>query len=448
MVILAVWILGALLLSGLVLVVVGWRGRVVNDHPCCRGCGFDLVGVYPGGDRCPECGKELGEGAIHRGQRKRRRGPIAVGFALFFASLAIVSTIAIGTASGTNWNAYKPTGWLIRQARSGTPTSIHSAVEELSIRYAADELGDSSIERIIDAGLAFQADRARTTWEPLWGNLIEAMGADGHLADEQLAVYWRQAFTITPHLQKRVRPDKPLAIVVFLAPDRCGDGTSISCSAAMQDIWVNGSRTYSRSPNAGSAGYMTSQRMSGGGSSSTRTQLPPKLGSNTVTITWICSAGEPNVNPSISENFYSRWTVEETFQVEVIAEPDPLVTWISDPEMSRHLNANTSISRVAPQIDETSPSVYVSVRVEAPPVAMAMDVVLSVEGSETHLFYLTLPAGSGPHDSGGVIRLDSTPTDGIVILRPSEDALGILESDEVFGEELRFPITIIWPVDE
>ena len=42
----AVLILPALLLvAGIVLTVRGLRGRRVDDHPHCRKCGFDLIGL-------------------------------------------------------------------------------------------------------------------------------------------------------------------------------------------------------------------------------------------------------------------------------------------------------------------------------------------------------------------------------------------------------------------
>ncbi len=443
----AIVVLGVLLVVGVAMVVAGLRGRKVDEHPVCRGCGFDLVGVFPGPERCPECGKALDEAAVRIGRRERRRAMLAAGAFLTSAMLLVLIGLGAATASGVNWNSYKPTGWLVRQAGAGTPADVHAAVDELSKRYSAGKLGDASIERVIATGLAFQADRAGTAWVPEWGDLIETMAADGHVGEQQLAVYWRQAFTITPRMQQKVRPGKPVAIMASTGTDRRGNSAPITYSVAIEQISVEGGRTSTRSPGV-SAGYATSQGIGRGGSTSTQSTLSLKPGPNSVTITWSCTVAGPDVNPSISETYFSRWTIEKTFQVEVVPEPLPLVSWVSDADTARYLRENTSISRVAPQIDETSPSLYVSVRIESPPVAMAMDVLLSVEGQETHLFYLTQPAAQGPKDSGGVVRLDATPANGIIILRPSEDALGILEADEVFGEELRFPITISWPAEE
>ncbi|NJL31404.1 MAG: hypothetical protein HC898_07100 [Phycisphaerales bacterium] len=48
-----------LLLAGLVLLWRGIRGRLVDDHPYCRGCKFDLTGLPAERTACPECGHDL-----------------------------------------------------------------------------------------------------------------------------------------------------------------------------------------------------------------------------------------------------------------------------------------------------------------------------------------------------------------------------------------------------
>ncbi|HYO10382.1 MAG TPA: hypothetical protein VER17_15540 [Tepidisphaeraceae bacterium] len=45
--------------GALVLLVLGMRGRRVDDHPVCRRCGFDLVGPPGGTATCSECGADL-----------------------------------------------------------------------------------------------------------------------------------------------------------------------------------------------------------------------------------------------------------------------------------------------------------------------------------------------------------------------------------------------------
>ena len=64
---------------GLTLALIGWRGRRVDDHPVCRKCRFDLAGVYPANETCPECGRDLaGRRAVRIGNRRHKRLPLGV----------------------------------------------------------------------------------------------------------------------------------------------------------------------------------------------------------------------------------------------------------------------------------------------------------------------------------------------------------------------------------
>ena len=56
---------------GLALLLLGVRGRRIDDHPICRRCGFDLFGLPAGSERCSECGAEVRRRrAIRIGRRK------------------------------------------------------------------------------------------------------------------------------------------------------------------------------------------------------------------------------------------------------------------------------------------------------------------------------------------------------------------------------------------
>lgn len=77
----------AVLLLGLVLLVMGVRGRRINDHPVCRGCRFDLVGIYPAVQTCPECGRGLRSSMVRTGVRRRRRRMAILGGILTLAGV-------------------------------------------------------------------------------------------------------------------------------------------------------------------------------------------------------------------------------------------------------------------------------------------------------------------------------------------------------------------------
>ena len=58
-----------LIIFGLLLIVFGWRGTLVDDHAHCGLCSYDLSGMVVDmrliknreGQLCSECGAELGE---------------------------------------------------------------------------------------------------------------------------------------------------------------------------------------------------------------------------------------------------------------------------------------------------------------------------------------------------------------------------------------------------
>ncbi|MBA2301706.1 MAG: hypothetical protein H0W08_03650, partial [Acidobacteria bacterium] len=72
------------LIAAVALLRRGWTGRVVDDHPICRACGFDLFNRPPDQIVCPECGVDLKSArAIRIGNRQRRQG-------LFYSGLTLL----------------------------------------------------------------------------------------------------------------------------------------------------------------------------------------------------------------------------------------------------------------------------------------------------------------------------------------------------------------------
>src|SRR5436190_124026 len=117
---------------GVALLILGVRGRRVDDHPICRRCGFDLVGLPEGVTTCSECGADLeAKRAVVHGRRKRRP-VLAVAGAI--PILAVMGIIALGTwsrATQFDLNRMKPTAWLMHEARVGGGSSNSVAWAEL-----------------------------------------------------------------------------------------------------------------------------------------------------------------------------------------------------------------------------------------------------------------------------------------------------------------------------
>src|SRR3954471_22381792 len=84
-----------ILVIGLVLTIVGVRGRVFGEAPFCRACGFNLRGrdETSTSPRCSECGAELSDPArsMRIGVRHRRWRWLGPGLAISLISAAALS---------------------------------------------------------------------------------------------------------------------------------------------------------------------------------------------------------------------------------------------------------------------------------------------------------------------------------------------------------------------
>ncbi len=192
-----------LLAAGLTLLLLGLRGRRINDHPICRGCGFDLVGVLPAGSTCPECGAGIKSSRwVRIGARRKRVTWMLAGVVLSTAAFVPIGTIAWGWASGTDLNPHKPTMLLIWESQHASPKSLDPILLELAARWRAGTLSPDHKRRLVSLALANQRNLSRP-WSEGWGDLfttarMEKLPTDG----EQMAF---DAHSAIPKL--RVQPE-------------------------------------------------------------------------------------------------------------------------------------------------------------------------------------------------------------------------------------------------
>jgi len=83
----------ALLLGGIVLIVCGDRSRVVGSS--CL-CGYDLRGIHPASEVCPECGGSLDQLPRRRSDRGMAMTTSGVIALVAFAVTAFVSLYLLG----------------------------------------------------------------------------------------------------------------------------------------------------------------------------------------------------------------------------------------------------------------------------------------------------------------------------------------------------------------
>src|SRR5436305_14870296 len=108
-----------MLLSGIVLLYLAMRGRRIDDHPVCRRCRFDLIGLPPGGNKCSECGADLKRRrAIRIGNRQRRWGWVLLGMLLILGNGIWLSIQSRRIIAENDFTPYKPVWLLLSEARS------------------------------------------------------------------------------------------------------------------------------------------------------------------------------------------------------------------------------------------------------------------------------------------------------------------------------------------
>ena len=202
--------LAVLSLLGLVLAVVGVRGRRVGTHPTCGRCGFDLYGGTLAGGRCNECGRELvGRRAVRIGHRRRRPWLVALGVVALLPGLLAVGVMGYILAAGVDWQTHKPGWWLVRELKDADPKVVDAAVGELGRRGDYALLDDKTALAGVDALLDVQGDVARP-WHAAWGDWIEARHAAGAVGDDRMKRYYRQALVPTLRVRPHVRRGEPL----------------------------------------------------------------------------------------------------------------------------------------------------------------------------------------------------------------------------------------------
>jgi hypothetical protein len=227
------WASIAAAVPGLILLCLGLRGRRIDSHPLCRKCRFDLVGLYPGQDRCPECGTALGGGdngigeagggehgstanpskaarkTIRIGHRRRLRTALVAAAVLLLASGALAGADIWGRASHFNWNTVKPVWLLLREGAGKDGPAADAALKELSRRFTADTLKPDQIQTIIEHALAQQADDKRP-WRVGWGDFVESAWNNSLLSEKKMTRYARNAARLTLEVRKKVRRGDPL----------------------------------------------------------------------------------------------------------------------------------------------------------------------------------------------------------------------------------------------
>ena len=179
-----------MVLTGIVLLYLAFRGRAIDDHPVCRRCQFDLIGLPRGADKCSECGADLyHRRAIRIGNRTKRWGWMLLGSLLILENGSWLSVQGRNWLRDTDLDQYKPAWWLLSEARNGKNPN---ALPRLVRQWERGELSSSQSDEVVRLILAAQVD-PKQSWDRAWGYALERMRKRQLLSDEAWQTYRRQA---------------------------------------------------------------------------------------------------------------------------------------------------------------------------------------------------------------------------------------------------------------
>lgn len=199
-----------LLAAGLALLILGLRGRRINDHPICRGCGFDLVGVLPTGTTCPECGAGIKSSRwVRIGARKKRVTWVLAGLVLTLGAAVPLGTGVVALASGANIVRHKPLGLLLWEARRGSDETRGIIGAELESRMLGGLFDAEQSGLAAELALEIQADIERA-WDPVWARVFEQARLAGATTVAQVERFGVQSLVPSLLVRPTVRAGDPL----------------------------------------------------------------------------------------------------------------------------------------------------------------------------------------------------------------------------------------------
>ncbi len=187
---------------GVYLLITGWRGRKLDDHPVCRKCRFDLFGLPTDTTNCPECGQNIANHHhIQHGNRRRSRLRVVSGLLLVGFVCLSLGGLAAGKMRRVNWLAQMPNWFLQKQVELDSQWAARSWAI-LAGRLDNKQLAGHQLRTLLADALELQADMNRT-WDQSAGELIEKAYANGTLSENDWQQYCQTALDSAANFQIR-----------------------------------------------------------------------------------------------------------------------------------------------------------------------------------------------------------------------------------------------------
>lgn len=430
-----------LLLAGALVLTLGLRGRRVDDHPLCRGCGFDLEGVYPQRNICPECGRELDAAKdVRIGHRRANRSAVALGSALTLFALAGAGAWIWGAATGFNWNTIKPTPLLVIETRGGDADRVDAALEELTSRLEGGRLAQRRIDELAGRALAVQADDEQR-WSTRWGDFVESAIVGGHLTDRQTQRYFAQGVRVSLSARRRVEHGDTFPCHVVVRTDRLGNARTFAVRIESgQHLTIAGPDGSVRSLRTGGGMTMIGAQSIGMFGTSHEIDLPPGEYRATARVEF-----------QILDGFGSGAPVLATIEVqrvtgfEVVPSGEAAIATRSNPEFDERVREAVEVRQLEITSFRDAPQLQGFVYTDSPPLPLAFD-VYARDGEREWMvgnFTSSAPGRAGRNFMGPAEGFDGDTV--TIILRSSTEAAKTdVSITEIWEGELIFedlPVT-------
>ncbi len=196
-------------LAGLVVVLLGLRGRREGQEPHCRKCAYDLTGLVS--NRCPECGSYLTARSVIRGMPHRRWPLLVCGGVPVVLCAWLLGGLAYAHVRMVNLYRYLPSGRLIADSEAGQGRALY----ELRRRESENELNDDQVQELIQSARRALDHRPVPIHPDRWLEWLNRWDQQGLLDAEQQG-WFREylARLVIPVLSGpiRVRSGNPLPL--------------------------------------------------------------------------------------------------------------------------------------------------------------------------------------------------------------------------------------------
>ncbi len=232
-----------LTLLGLVLLISGLRGRIINARPHCRRCAFDLAGApgitellsldSPPPARCPECATTLITGAhLRLGRRQRRPARIFLASILLLLALPGVVLPIASVLLGPPTLTKLPDSLLELQALYAPDNARLPAIEELLARRKKGGWSNAGLTKLADNTL--QRTNATGDIPPSLSPLLQA-AFNQDLASPKPTTDWlAKRFTLSASVTSKARHGQPLPFRFRATPNAPNHNEHFFASATLE----------------------------------------------------------------------------------------------------------------------------------------------------------------------------------------------------------------------